>query len=217
MICRRNRTNKVLWTVLFLFLLSFFGVSRVSAHKVSVFAWVEEDTVYVESKFSGGRRPVESPVVVYDNMGNKLLEGRTDQNGAFQFKVPQKTELKVVLEAGMGHRAEWVIPEEELRHLDQEADPGHPADAVALTAEAPDTLLKTGTSVSGPSVICLSEKEMQAAVDHALDQRLRPIKAMLADMQDKGPTVHDIFCGLGYILGLVGLVAYMRSRKESSS
>ena len=28
------------------------------AHNVTVFAWVEGDTVHVESKFSGGRRPV---------------------------------------------------------------------------------------------------------------------------------------------------------------
>ena len=43
-----------------LLLLSF---SLALAHNVTVFAWVEGDTVHVESKFSGGRRPVAALVV----------------------------------------------------------------------------------------------------------------------------------------------------------
>ena len=84
--------------------------SQALAHNVTVFAWVEGDTVHVESKFSGGRRPVAAPVEVYDARGNLLLKGVTDEKGEFSFKVPKKTEMKIVLLAGMGHKGEWTIP-----------------------------------------------------------------------------------------------------------
>jgi nickel transport protein len=37
---------------------------------------------------------------------------------------------------------------------------------------------------------------------------------MLADIRQKGPTVADIFAGIGYIFGLVGIAAYVHSRKK---
>jgi nickel transport protein len=200
--------------ILFSACLSLSGVSDASAHRVSVFAWVEGDTVYVESKFSGGRRPIESPVEVYDSRGNRLLEGMTDQNGDFHFKVPRKTTLKVVLSAGMGHRAEWVIPENELGHLDEIADPGEQTEAVAPDLERAGASTRAEASVSSPALIGLSEKEVEAVVDRILDKKLKPIMTMLADMRDDRPSITDIFGGLGYILGLVGLAAYMRYRKN---
>lgn len=84
------------------------------AHKVMIFAWVEGDTVYTQSKFSGGKKAKNSTVVVYDKEGNQLLESKTDDLGEFSFKVPKKTDLKIVLKASMGHMAEWKIPAEEI-------------------------------------------------------------------------------------------------------
>jgi len=84
------------------------------AHKVSIFAWVEGDTVYTQSKFSKGKRVKNSSVIVFDSDGNKLLEGKTDDKGEFSFKIPKQTALKVVLKASMGHMAEWKIPFEEI-------------------------------------------------------------------------------------------------------
>ena len=37
---------------------------------------------------------------------------------------------------------------------------------------------------------------------------------MLAASQEKGPSMSEIIGGIGYILGLVGLGAYVRYRKE---
>jgi nickel transport protein len=85
-------------------------IESVDAHRVNLFAWVEGDTVYVESKFSSSRRVNKGKIIVTDPEGTQLLTGTTDENGEFSFKVPKKTELKIVLEAGTGHRAEWTIP-----------------------------------------------------------------------------------------------------------
>ena len=109
-----------------LVLLSAF---EAGAHKVTVFAWVEGDTVTVESKFSGGRRPKNAPVEVYDSAGNLLLKGATDDQGIFSFTTPKKAPVTIVLLAGMGHRAEWILTEDDLQGNDRtraESTPSKP-------------------------------------------------------------------------------------------
>lgn len=85
-------------------LLGLLAASDALAHKVTIFAWVEGDTVHTESKFSGGRRVKDGKVEVFDPAGTRLLEGRTNDNGEFSFKAPQVSDLKVLLTAGMGHQ-----------------------------------------------------------------------------------------------------------------
>ena len=97
----------------FLFSL-FLGFDHASAHRVNLFAWVEGDTVYVESKFSGGKKVNMGKIIVTDPQGTELVKGITNEKGAFSFKIPKKTDLKIVLLAGTGHRAEWVIPVSEI-------------------------------------------------------------------------------------------------------
>jgi len=86
-----------------------FRTGPSNAHGVYVFAWVAGDTVYVESKFSGGKKVNSGKIIVTDPRGAELLSGTTNDQGEFSFKVPKRTELKIVLLAGAGHRAEWTI------------------------------------------------------------------------------------------------------------
>jgi nickel transport protein len=60
----------------------------------------------------------------------------------------------------------------------------------------------------------LSALEVEEIVARQLDEKLRPLNRMMAEFRDRGPTVSDIIGGFGYILGLVGLGAYIRFRKE---
>ena len=95
------------------FLLIVSGAAH--AHRVNVFAWVEGDTVYTESRFPGGKAVKEGQIVVFDEVtGEKLLEGRTDESGAFSFQVPRRVSLRIELTAGMGHKNEWIVPAEEI-------------------------------------------------------------------------------------------------------
>jgi hypothetical protein len=91
------------------------------AHRVNVFAWAEGDIVYVECKFSGGKKITGGSIIVSDPSGVELLTGRTNDQGEFSFKRPQPTELKIILQAGMGHRAEWTLPVDD-------GHAAHPAD-----------------------------------------------------------------------------------------
>lgn len=110
--------SKLAKPIFYLFLaccLLSLPIETVDAHGVSVFAWVEGDTVYVESKFSGGKKVKAGKIIVTDLQGTELLKGTTNENGEFSFKVPKKTDLKIVLLAGMAHRAEWTVPLAEIQ------------------------------------------------------------------------------------------------------
>lgn len=79
------------------------------AHKVSIFAYVEDGIIYTESYFSDGKPVEQGRVLVYDNVDNLVLEGRCDKQGMFQFAVPKAAELLLVIEAGLGHRGRYLL------------------------------------------------------------------------------------------------------------
>ena len=182
------------------------------AHKVTIFAWVEGDTVHTQSKFSGGKRAKNSTVVVYDKEGDQLLEGKTDEKGEFSFKVPKQTDLKIVLKASMGHLAEWTIPAEEITAGIDKAKGSTPEGAVEAAAQEAAPLPEAKTSL--PTAVTLNRQEVQTLIDESLDRKLAPIVKMLADQVGRGPTVSEVLGGIGYIFGLAGVAFYFSSRRK---
>ena len=200
--------------MLMFFMIIVMWSEHVHAHKVMIFAWVEGDTVYSESKFSGGRMVKHGKIIVYDLEGNKLLDGRTDEKGAFNFKLPNRNGMKVVLEAGMGHRAEWTIPLNELQGINNLRSESKEGTAIISTAVR--TAKKPVYPVNGGGI---AAEDIENAVEKALDEKLKPIIQMLADMHEQGPDVSDVLGGIGYILGLMGVASYFhyrQKRKEGS-
>lgn len=93
----------------------------VHAHKVYVFAWVENGRVYTESSF-GDKRVVGGAITVTDDGGRQLLTATTNDNGECSFPVPDAGDsgITISLEAGMGHKASWRLEASELRQADPE-------------------------------------------------------------------------------------------------
>ena len=208
----------LLWIMTFVMGMICIPVNRVHAHKLSVFAWVEDNTVHVESKFSSGRKPKAAPIEIQDGNGNLILAGTTDSSGQFSFKVPQKTTLKIILKDGMGHRAEWTIPAEDLPGTGQDAARAENIvpSAVGHANAAPiEKSQKKPDSASGP---CreVTSGQIQIAVEKALDKKLAPLVKMIAESKNSGPTVRDVLGGIGYIFGLIGVAAYVHSRKKKN-
>jgi len=176
------------------------------AHRVNVFAWAEGDTVYVESKFSGGKKIVGGKIIVTDASGVEVLTGQTNDQGEFSFKRPQPTELKIILEAGMGHRAQWTLPVDESRSEKARAQnkQKNPGDQNYHRNPETQTAVYTGPS----------RTQIEAIVEKALDKKMKPVLKMLAESRATGPGISDILGGIGYIIGLVGIAAYFHSRKK---
>jgi nickel transport protein len=177
------------------------------AHKVSVFGYVEGGMLLGEGYFPGGGKAKNSKVELIDQNGKVLATTTTDNKGAFKLKLPAaKAPLKLVVTASMGHKGEYVLTDQDLGQ-DQK------------TAKAAQDKMTAGSIESSGDAQAakagqIDQATLQAALQKALDKELSPLKAQIAKMQaDRGIGVADVIGGLGYILGLLGLAAYMRYRK----
>ncbi len=207
-----HKSLKKVIAAIFFVIFSFLAASPVNAHRVTVFAWAEGDTVFVESKFAGGKKVRQGEVTVYDTQKKQLLKGKTNDQGEFTFKVPKKTELIIVVSAGMGHQGEWTVPLEELEEI---AETTEPAVVAKPSEEKTSEPVSTEPPTTAPG---LSPEDIQSAMEKALDTKLKPVIKMLAKSQDRKPSFTDIFGGIGYIFGLMGIATYFnfRRKKEDS-
>lgn len=211
---KSNLAKPILYLFIVIYVLCF-PFNPAHAHGVNVFAWVEGDTVYVESKFSGGKKVKAGKIIVTDSRGAELLNGTTNDQGEFSFKIPKKTALKIVLLAGAGHRAEWVIPVSEIDMSDKKEVPLQEKTAGTEPPAPSKSKIGTGAAENMQPLSGLTEKDLQAAVEKAVEKKLKPVMKILVESKQRGPTVKDIFSGIGYIIGLVGIAAYIHSRKKN--
>ena len=174
------------------------------AHKVSVYGYVENGMIMGESFFSRGTKAKGATIELLDSEGKVLATTKTDNNGEFKLKLPKaKPPLKLVVNAGMGHKDEYELTADDLGQGQEK----QAQDAAASTS---------GSKKSPAQAVTLDPKQIQTAVEKALDKKLAPLNAQIAKLQaDKDPGFPEILGGLGYILGLLGLAAYMKSRKRS--
>ncbi len=191
--------NKLYLTLIFLFLIIMVVNIPVFAHKVNIFAYVEGDRIYTESYFNDGKKCIDSKIEVFDKQGDKLLEGLTDEEGEFSFEVPPEDgDLKIVLTAGMGHRAEYSISADEL------------SGAAGLIKEE----LEKPVSVVSPEVSSLDLNEIRSLIEDALDKKLEPIMREIKKSKTDKISPTEIIGGIGYIIGIFGIIAYFLSRKR---
>ncbi len=191
------------------------------AHKVNVFARVEGNRIIVEGYFGGKARAIDCPVEVLDSKGAKIHEGRTDSNGVYSFEATEVSsvngDLKIVLQAGMGHQAVYELAAEDLPSSGNKSGTSR-----ALTA-AKDLKIEAG--IEDPKIGSIQFQDAPAfkkALDEGLDRKIQPILRMLGEQQKllmeqklKGPSVTEVIGGIGWIFGLVGVWAYFMSRKHA--
>jgi len=190
--------HKLLISFVSLSLLLLMTASVVFAHKVNIFAYVEGDTVYTESYFSDGTKVKEGVVQVYDSQGTKLLEGKTDENGEFNFKPPRKNDLKIVLLASMGHKNTYTLSVDELLDI--------------IVAEKPQKAEPKESKVKEVAEVHLDQ--IKRIIDTSLDEKLKPIMRELAKAQQKSISFTEVIGGIGYIFGIMGIILYFAGKKR---
>jgi len=189
--------HKLLISFVFLSLLLLMTASVVFAHKVNIFAYVEGDTVYTESYFSDGTKVKDGVVQVYDSQGTKLLEGKTDENGEFNFKPLKKDDLKIVLLASMGHKNTYVLSADELPDI--------------MAAQKPQKPEPKESGVKEVAEVDLDQ--IKRIIDTSLDEKLKPIMRQLTKAQQREVSFTEVIGGIGYIFGIMGIILYFLSKK----
>jgi len=192
------------------------------AHKVNVFAVVENGNITGEGYFAGGGKAQDVPVEVLDSAGNVVVRGTTGTDGTFKMPLPQgvSAPIRVVLKAGDGHQNDFTLTAKDL---------GESAQTQVLPAPSPGALpipgMHQGGGAPGDSpgktgqaqtMVGMDEARitalMEAAVAKAVEEKLTPLRLELARMveQDRSSRLRDIVGGLGWIVGLVGIAAWFK-------
>jgi len=187
--------------VLFVLVLALAGAAQ--AHRISVYAYVEDGQIKGEGYMPGGGKVSNQQVQVLDAGGKVLAETKTTQGGAFSLPLPQaKPPLTLVLVAGAGHRATYEL---------KTADLGvAPASAPATAGAQP-----AAPAAEPAAQVAAAPQDLAPQVKKAVEQAVAPLRAQLADMalRSNEASLKDIVGGLGWIVGLLGLAAYMKARK----
>ncbi len=84
------------------------------AHKVNVFAYVEDGKIHVESYFPDGKAVENGAIEILDSQKAKVAEGVTDKEGKCVIPIPKRDDLTIVINASMGHKNTFVLKKSEL-------------------------------------------------------------------------------------------------------
>lgn len=146
----KGRRNAVRWAGFPVFLFVILGPSSfVFAHRLNVEAAIQPfGAVQVETWFETGDSPKAAKVQVFTFDGRLLTEGHCDERGCFVFAYAGTEPLRVVVNAGAGHRAEAAVSSEMLaKH----------AICLAAACLAPPPLL-----LAGPLLVRLKVSDLSA-------------------------------------------------------
>jgi len=192
---------------LFCILAVSLAAAPAHAHKVMVLGYLEGGQVRLEGYFADGKKAEDSLVEVFDAEGRKLLEGKTDGEGKFSFRMPDIPEVKIVLSASMGHRAECTVR--------GEASP--PRGTAGKVPAAATTGKPAGMAPSAADSPAVGEDRIRAIVSEERDRKIAPLTREIALLGRDRPSFRDVAGGIGYIAGIAGLLMYFKSRRKSGA
>ena len=179
------------------------------AHKLKVFAIVIDGHVDGTVYFVGGAAAAGAVVTVETGDGRPVATVATDGDGRFRFTPKLRADLLIVADSGDGHVARVTIPAEQLGG-------GLPSSPAAKTATADAAEGPKAHAAEGPRAHAEKSppdaQAIEALVEMAVARQIVPLREQLNAQEDRVQW-RDVLGGLGYILGLGGLAAWLTTRR----
>ncbi len=156
------------------------------AHKVNLFCYMDNDTLRGEGYFSGGRPAQKAEIIIY-NLENDTVIGTTttDEKGVFAMKINTDVPLRTVLNAGQGHRGEFVLERKK-----------------AVQPREQEAVIERDFSASECASLL---EEFQI-----LEQRVRQL-----EKQNSEPQPVFIISGVGWIIAVFSLIYIVKKQHAS--
>jgi nickel transport protein len=182
----------------------FIWAGVASAHKLSVFAYIENNTLVGEAYFNDGAPVRHSAIHVSDTENNLIAEGTTDEKGQFSIPIDitDLQSLLVSVNGGMGHMGQTVVT----------IDTAEPDKAT----EKAEKETNSNATESSNSTISLSEENISALMQEIVQKEMAPLRneLFLLRKEISKPKLSEIIGGIGYIVGLVGVALWVGGRKK---
>jgi nickel transport protein len=173
------------------------------AHGIRVFAATEGGVIEGRAYSPGGAGIAGATVYVFDNQDVALGETVTAEDGAFTFQATAGMDHRIVVESEDGHLVAVTVKAEELPAGADEHPPWR--EPVAPSSPNPaDRIDQTPLRIS--------PEALQAVVEKAVARQVRPLREALHAYESR-VRWHDVLGGIGYILGVAGIVFYLLGRR----
>lgn len=172
-----------------------------AAHKLSVFAAAAGAEITGKVYFAGGQPARGITVSVVDKAGKTLGLLTTDDHGAFRYRAEERLDHQFIADTGDGHAATFTVKAYEL-----------PETLPSVSGRDEE---KTGggttASVSAPPLS--PPDHMKEWIEQAVARQVRPLREETAALRDQ-IRLRDILGGIGYIVGLAGILAWIDARRR---
>ncbi|OCC15515.1 Additional component NikL of nickel ECF transporter [Dissulfuribacter thermophilus] len=180
------------------------------AHRVIVFSSFDGQKVVVEGYLPGGTKVKGAKVEVRDESGKIIVQGRTDSNGVFSF-IPKKSGgYFITLNAGLGHLAKTSI--------DIKKASAHTSAQQISQKEGLESQSQLSVPNDKQDTVPLEGLKHDEKIRQIIRDSISPLAQeiiALRKAQEK-VRIRDIIGGIGYILGLFGIVALIKSRRQGT-
>ena len=169
------------------------------AHRLRVFATVDGDHITGYAYFVGGERLADTAVRVLDAEGELLGETQTNAEGEFHYhpEVRQDHVLEITLPDG--HRDTFTVAAAELPST---LPPGPDADDEAQPDEEADVPEREAAAA-------MDEEILRAVLQETVSQPIRQLREDLDALSERR-RFQDILGGMGYIVGVFGIMVFAR-------
>jgi nickel transport protein len=169
------------------------------AHRVNIFAQVKGDSIIGQCYYSDGVPVRNQKIEVFRLSGETLMQLETDSAGYFRFAPRIKDDLKIILYAGMGHKAETVIKASDLPEITK--------------SRAEKLRSFPGKVEAVPVKDELNEEALRKIVEDVVEEEFNSLRQLI-DKQQKSISLTTIIGGIGYILGIFGLIVLLRKKRS---
>ncbi len=218
---RREKSAKKTLNAALVALVAFLMIvpQGAQAHRVNLFAWFDGENIVGRAYYSNGRPALEAVLKVKKEDSTESFHLKTDKEGRFSFTPKGPGNYELVLQAGQGHMAKAVVKVKSAATVKVEkgskAMQGK-ADTQGAFYEEKEGPPEKNAVIKGVPGSLRNCQDMEKTLDRLLRRRLKPIQQELEAlaMSQSRVTLKDVISGLGYILGIVGIWAYLLSRRE---
>ena len=190
--------KKILLSCALLFA-SLFSI-YVAAHNVVGGVYATGFEIEGEAGFSNGSMANAGTIVkITDQAGIPLGEVLTDDEGFFTFTAKKRITHVFKINMGAGHQLTMQLPAEELPE--------------SLSAESSNVpVINNQSTVMNNETPVIGNQTTSLMLEKAIAKQIKPLRQEIQSLKEKSG-LRDILGGIGYIFGLLGLVAFLRERK----
>lgn len=186
-------------------LLLLLAAAPAEAHGLKVFAAATGAGIEGRVYFAGGHAARGATVQVETADGRRLATTVADADGRFSVDVRERIDHVIIADSGDGHVARFTVAAATLPVSVPESLPP-PAPVAAPATAAVASIPPSAAAAGWPA-------GLEEIVARSVAAQIAPLRAQIDAYEDR-LRFRDVLGGLGYILGVAGLAAWLWARRR---